>query len=109
MNVIEDDIKAAVDKELRAAIERFGLHHSNHEKMAVIAEEYEETSEALEGLTGAVRLAWHYVRENADSYIMADLYGRIYDAAVKLAIEACQTAAMADKAIERAEDENDGE
>lgn len=107
MNVIEEDIKAAVDKELQAATERFGLHHSNHEKMAVIAEEYEETSESLERLTHAVRVAWNYVRENSDEGIMADKYGRIYDAAVELAIEACQTAAMADKAIKRMEDEND--
>ena len=108
MNVIEDDVKSAVEKELQAATERFGLHHSNHEKMAVIAEEFEECGEALANLQQKVHCAWSRTRDNCDSDLMADAYGRIYDAAVKLAIEACQTAAMADKAIKRMEDEANG-
>ena len=105
MNVIENDIKAAVDKELKAAVSRFGFHNSNHEKMAVIAEEYEEATEALENLTSRVRNAWVRVRQNNDNDSMDYAYGRIYDAAVELAIEACQVAAMADKLIKRMEDE----
>ena len=107
MNVIDGDIKAAVDKELQAATERFGLHHSNHEKMAVIAEEFEECEEALAKLRQSVHCAWSRTRDNCDSDMMDDAYGRIYDAAVKLAIEACQTAAMADKEIKRMEEESD--
>ena len=107
MNVIDVDIKSAVEKELQAATERFGLHNSNHEKMAVIAEEFEECEEALAKLRQSVHCAWSRTRDNCDSDMMDDAYGRIYGAAVSLAIEACQTAAMADKEIKRMEESDD--
>lgn len=42
MNVIENDVRALVDKELTAANERFPQFHSAHEGYAVILEEVEE-------------------------------------------------------------------
>ena len=99
MNVVHEDVEKLVEKELAAATERFGLHHSNHEKMAVIVEEYEECAEAVEDMRQMMQMAWGRTRDNMDGYMMDDAYGRIYDAAVRTAIEAIQVAAMARKEI----------
>lgn len=99
MNVVHEEVKKLVDKELAAATEKFGLHHSNHEKMAVIAEEFEECAEAVEDMRQMLQMAWGRTRDNVDGYMMDDAYGRIYNAAVDVATEAIQAAAMAQKAI----------
>ena len=99
MNVIHEDVEKLVEKELAAATERFGLHHSSHEKMAVIVEEYEECAEAVEDMRQMMQMAWARTRDNVDGYMMDDAYGRIYDAAVRTAIEAIQVAAMCRKEI----------
>lgn len=102
MNVVHEDVEQCVENELQHAVSVFGLHHSNHEKMAVIAEEFEECVDALDELKGMVMKAWARTRENCDSNIMDDVYGRIYDDAVHLATEAIQVAAMAKKEIKTA-------
>lgn len=48
MNVIENDVRALVDKELTAANERFPQFRSQHEGYAVILEEFDEAKEQLE-------------------------------------------------------------
>lgn len=99
MNVIENEVKAAIDKELAAATEEFGPHHSNHEKMAVIVEEYEECAEAVENMRQMIQMAWGRTRDDQDIYSMNMAYELIYQNAVDVAIEACQVAAMATKQI----------
>ena len=42
MNVIENDVRALVDKELTAANERFPQFRSQHEGYAVILEEFDK-------------------------------------------------------------------
>lgn len=100
MNVIKNEIEAAIDKELQAATERFGLHHSNHEKMAVIVEEYEECAEAVEDMRQMLKKAWTHTMHNMSDDMMDDAYRCIYDAAVNVAVEACQVAAMAKKKVQ---------
>lgn len=103
MNVVHEDVEKLVDKELEAAKERFGLHHSQHEKICVIAEEFEESVEALDALKGKMLNAWAMVKSNTDSDMMDDAYGRIYEEAVHLACEAIQVACTARKGIENKE------
>ena len=48
MNVVENDTRALVDKELAAANERFPQFHSQHEGYAVIQEEVDELKEDMD-------------------------------------------------------------
>lgn len=98
-NVIRDEITELVDKELDAANKKFGLNHSDHESYAVLHEEVDEAREALALVEYQERIVWNAVKSNADSVIMRKLYEKVYDAAVNLAVEAAQVAAMARKAI----------
>ena len=98
MNVIENEIEAAIDKELAAAMERFGLHHSNHEKYAVIIEELQECKDSLKNLEYNISDAWDWVKCN-NEYGVEECIGRAYKEAVNVAIEACQVAAMCKKKV----------
>ncbi len=98
-NVIKEEIIKLVDKELDAANKKFGLNHSNHESYAVLHEEIDEAREALALVEYQERIVWNAVKSNAESVVMCNLYGKVYDAAVNLAVEAAQVAAMARKAI----------
>lgn len=99
MNVVHEDVEKLVEKELAAATERFGLHHSWHEKAAVVGEELEESCEEMENLVDSMKFAWKQTRGNETDYIKEQAYNGVYDAAVRLAIEAIQVAAMAKKEI----------
>ncbi len=102
MNVVHEDVEKLVEKELAAATEKFGLHHSWHEKAAVTGEELEECCEEMENLVDSMKFAWKQTRSNESDYIKEQAYDGVYDAAVRLAIEAIQVAAMAKKEIETA-------
>ena len=99
MNVVHEDVEKLVDKELAAATEKFGLHHSWHEKAAVVGEELEESCEEMENLVDSMKFAWKQTRGNETDYIKEQAYNGVYDAAVRLSIEAIQVAAMAKKEI----------
>lgn len=99
MNVIHEDVEKLVEKELAAATDRFGLHHSWHEKAAVVGEELEESCEEMENLVDSMKFAWKQTRGNETDYIKEQAYDGVYDAAVRLAIEAVQVAAMAKKPV----------
>lgn len=99
MNVVHEDVEKLVEKELAAATERFGLHHSWHEKAAVVGEELEESCEEMENLVDSMKFAWKQTRGNETDYIKEQAYKGVYDAAVRLAIEAIQVAAMAKKPV----------
>lgn len=98
MNVIENEIEAAIDKELQAATERFGLHHSNHEKYAVIIEELQECKDSLKNLEYSISDAWDWVKCDNERGV-EECIDRAYNEAVNVAIEACQVAAMCKKGI----------
>lgn len=99
MNVVHEDVEKLVEKELAAATERFGLHHSWHEKAAVVGEELEESCEEMENLVDSMKFAWKQTRGNETDYIKEQAYNGVYDAAIRLAIEAIQVAAMAKKEV----------
>lgn len=98
-NVIENEITALVDKELDAANEKFGLNHSNHESYAVLHEEMEEAQEAMTLVKYHETCIWDATKKNAAPPTIRELYAKEYRAAVSLAVEAVQVAAMARKAI----------
>lgn len=99
MNVVHEDVEQCVEKELHHAVSVFGLHHSWHEKAAVVGEELEESCEEMENLVDSMKFAWKQTRGNETDYIKEQAYNGVYDAAVRLAIEAIQVAAMAKKEI----------
>lgn len=98
MNVIYNDIKAVVDKELTAANEKHPLFASLHEGYAVICEEADEAREECDEVERFMSMAWQQVRKDNPKLALEHI-SRVRDAAVRLAIEACQVAAMCDKAI----------
>lgn len=99
MNVIKDDIKSAIQKELRGANERFPLFASLHEAAAVISEEHDEAIDEMKHFSDMYSLFWKAVKQN-NVPVAIDCIARARHAAENLAIEACQVAAMCEKAIE---------
>ena len=97
MNVVENDIRALVDKELAAANERFPQFHSAHEGYAVIQEEVDELKEDMNRINGRTACLWDMVRFNNNC---EELVWRIYDNAINAACEAIQVAAMCKKFLE---------
>lgn len=110
MDVIHDEIRDAIEKELCGANERFPLFASPHEAIAVIAEERDEAADELDWTNRLLTNAWGYIKRNESKNVL-DCFARARFAAEKLAIEACQVAAMCEKAIQSAaswDDETEG-
>ena len=97
MNVVENDIRALVDKELASANERFPQFHSQHEGYAVIKEEADELKEYTDLINNRMIYLWARVRFNNSC---EEIVLRIYDDAVNAACEAVQVAAMCKKFLE---------
>ena len=100
MTVVKDEIRAAIDKELAAAKEVHGLHHSRAEQFAVMLEEFEEAKEELEAAEKNLRIMFGHIRINHDKHAH-EFALRVADAAERLACEAVQLAAVAKKEIEK--------
>lgn len=99
MDEVKQKIYELTETELKAANEKFPLFASSHEAYAVIFEEFDEAREELETVEYSLDKFWTEVKENASSEIKNKRLTRIYENAVKLAVEAIQTAAMARKGI----------
>lgn len=97
MNVVENDIRALVDKELAAANERFPQFHSAREGYAVIQEEVDELKEDMDRINCRITSLRARVRFNNSC---EELVSRIYDDAINAACEAIQVAAMCKKFLE---------
>ena len=97
MNVVENDIRALVDKELAAANKRFPQFHSAHEGYAVIQEDVDELKEDMDRINGRITSLRAGVRFNNGC---EELVSRIYDDAITAACEAIQVAAMCKKFLE---------
>lgn len=108
MNVIYEDIKELVNKELTAANEKHPLFTSLHEAYAVICEEVDEAREECDEVEKFMTMAWQQVRQD-HSKLALEHISRVRDAAIRLATEACQVAAMCDKAAMSARSKNDVE
>lgn len=100
MDVVRKDVELLVEKELKAANENNPLFHSMHEGYAVMLEEKEEAEEELERINKFdIDILWQYVRN--DSFPTAKVKCKdIKERATKLAVEAIQLAAMAQKFID---------
>ncbi len=99
MNVVRENVEKLVGKELEAATERFGLHHSWHEKYAVTLEELQELKEEVTQASSDLESVWFGIRNNFTDYT-EERIRCVYEDAVKAACEAIQVAAMCKKEIE---------
>lgn len=97
MNVVENDIRALVDKELAAANKQFPQFHSAHEGYAVIQEEVDELKEDMDRINGRIPSLRARVRFNNSC---EEIVSRIFDDAINAACEAIQVAAMCKKFLE---------
>lgn len=97
MNVVENDIRVLVGKELSAANERFPQFHSAHEGYAVIKEEVDELKEATDKVIGRMVSLWSRVKYGNDPERLLQM---ISEDAVNAAVEAIQVAAMCKKFLE---------
>lgn len=100
MDAVKNDIKKLIDKELDAANEVNPPFASLHEAYAVIKEEFEEAEDECEKAGRFLDWAWSNIKHddvigisNAKTYL-----GDMYKAAMNLAVEAVQVAAMCKKA-----------
>ena len=91
MNVIENDVRALVDKELTAANERFPQFRSQHEGYAVILEEFDEAKEQLEAAELFLDHMWDSVRHDSPAKLSAESMMMF---SINAACEAIQVAAM---------------
>jgi hypothetical protein len=101
LNVIQDDIRDAIEKELCGANERFPLFASLHEAIAVIAEERDEAAAELDRLKMLFDCAWEHIKKDGQADALHCITMMKFTAE-SLAIEACQVAAMCEKAIQSA-------
>lgn len=99
MDAIKQKIYELTETELKAANEKFPLFASSHEAYAVIFEGFDEAREELEMVEYSLDKFWTEVKENESPEVKNKRLTRIYENAVKLAVEAIQTAAMARKGI----------
>lgn len=97
MDAVKNDIKKLIDKELDAANEVNPQFVNMHEAYGVIKEELEEAEDECEKAGRYLNIAWLNIKH--DNIIntktcLAD----VYKAAMNLAVEAVQVAAMCKKA-----------
>lgn len=99
MDAIKQKIYELTETELKAANEKFPLFASSHETYGVIFEEFEETRDELNELESSVDRFGLGVKQNTSYIVEIDRLAEIYERAVRLAVEAIKTAAMARKGI----------
>lgn len=106
MKRLKKEVQEIVVAELQRANEKFPLFASDHEGYAVILEELEESEEALQVLRNQINLLLEKIRGiNGYSPNIPPLLipgntfgiGKSYDAAINVAAEAIQAAAMIKK------------
>ena len=106
MDAVRKDVRRLVNKELEAANKRFPQFASPHEGQNVVREELEEAERAIVGNFTSERAIvplklyietrmWNMVKANQT--VPKDDFKAIREAAVNLAVEAIQVAAMAKK------------
>lgn len=99
MNAVTEDIRQAVGKELASANSKFPMFASLHEGYAVLKEEVEEAGEELSGVRKFLDYAWQFIRSD-NRQLALEHVTRLRFAAQRLAEEAVQVAAMAQKMID---------
>ena len=89
-------IEELVQEELKEANEIHPAFASDHEAFAVVLEELEECEEELEACERHLNSIWKNTKQDLDTHA---LYYYLKQYAIRLAQEAIQLAAMADKAM----------
>lgn len=100
MNAVKEDVEKLVQKELESANQRFPMFRSDHEGAAVIFEEIQEAEQELKIAKSNFENLWNAVKRNESSNFLATYLLRLNGNAVRLACEAIQVAAMAQKFID---------
>lgn len=95
-DVIRKGIEECVRNERIHAEEKFGLVHNEHERWALMMEEFEESCECAVNIKDLMAKMWARIKIN-DHVSAAQTCINIRDWAIDMAIEACQLAAMCDK------------
>lgn len=98
MNAVKADVEKLVQKELESANQRFPLFRSDHEGAAVILEEIEEAKTELEEIEDNFHNLWSLVKDNDTR--SSTYAGWVFASSIRLACEAIQVAAMAQKFID---------
>lgn len=96
MDAVRKDVEALVEKELKAANEKFPLFNSAHEGYAVLLEEIEELDGENASIKYDARCLWGAVKGNNTEAVKETIL-HMSERAVNAAIEAIQTAAMCEK------------
>lgn len=94
MDAVKNDVIKLVEKELKAANEKFPPFNSEHEGYAVLKEEIEEAEEYLNECKTWIESLWADIRQNENC--MRNIYN-LGSYATAGAIELIQVAAMAQK------------
>lgn len=97
MNKVKDKLPALVEEELAAAMEEHPLFASIHEGYAVLLEEVEETEYELTCTRNALKWLWSGGVRHDNMAVARSAACAIGEAAIDLAAEAIQVAAMAQK------------
>lgn len=104
MDAVRGYVKKLVRREEEVANVIYPLFTNNHEAAAVVREELEELEEAVDLTRKRYHVWWMRIRNN--EVIGDNDLERIKDAAICVAVEAIQVAAMAQKSIDSKENEN---
>ena len=98
MNAAIAEVEELVQKELESTNQKFPMFRSDHEGAAVIFEEIEEAREEMKSLEGQFGVLWSNVK--LDRKISGSIAEYIHKYSIRLACEAIQVAAMAQKFID---------
>lgn len=99
MYAVKEDVEKLVQKELESANRRFPVFHSDYEGAAVVFEEIEEAKTEMDETEKNFKVLWTHVKLN-NGMICSSHANDLYTRACRLAIEAIQVAAMAQKFID---------
>lgn len=99
MNVVENDVRILVDKELAAANERFPQFHSQHEGYAVVLEEMDELKIDVYNADQYLSYVWDSIKDNSSGRTRKNVM-IIKGIAIDAACEAIQVAAMCKKFLD---------
>lgn len=89
--------KKLVEEELAAANRKFRQNASAHESYAVTLEEAQEAEEELRNVAQILSAVWEMTKHDAPKDQLEDAVAQLEEAAVRMAAESIQTAAMAQK------------
>lgn len=96
MNAVQKDVEQLVSKELISANRRFPLFRSSHEGYAIVKEEVEEAQSEMRDVETLLNVLWQNCKKNNPRYAIANVE-HLKAAAIRLACEAIQIAAMCEK------------